>query len=116
MIGHPVFRASITGPGFATYRGPRGPSIVNAQSTPSSSRLAITASPRNPPRDELPCAVPSQPLDYFARPLPIESGGVHHHRAVISMPPHNRNDDAVPECPNASPPGRVHSLGVLPAQ
>src|SRR5438874_10040254 len=58
MIGHPVFRANITGPGLATYRGPRGPSMVNAQSKPSSKRRAITANPRSPPREELPCAVP----------------------------------------------------------
>src|ERR1700682_3643251 len=58
QIGQPVLRANITGPGLATYRGPRGPSIVNPQSTPCSKRLAITARPRSPPREELPWAVP----------------------------------------------------------
>lgn len=56
--GHPVFRASMTGPGLAMYRGPRGPSMVKPQSRPCSRRRAIIANPRKPPRVELPCAVP----------------------------------------------------------
>src|SRR6202521_1088965 len=58
-MGHPVFLASITGPGLAIYRGPRGPSIVNAQSSPSSSPRPNPTSPRSPPRDELPCPPPN---------------------------------------------------------
>ena len=115
--GHPVLRASITGPGLAIYRGPRGPSIVKAQSSPSLSRRAITASPRKPPRDELPCAVPKpEPFDHFARPLPVERGGVHHHDAAVPRPPRNRNDYPVPECKNASLVRRIGPLGMLPAQ
>src|SRR6266481_5311724 len=58
----------------------------------------------------------SQPLDHLARPLPIESRGVHHHRSVIAMPPNNRNNDAMPERPNAPLPRSVHALGMLPPE
>jgi len=59
MIGSLLRRANIAGPGFATNLGPRGPSIVNATSRPSSSRFDMITSASSPPLVELPCAVPN---------------------------------------------------------
>ena len=58
----------------------------------------------------------SQPLDHFACPLPVERRGVHHHHAVVSIPPHNRDYDPVPEGPDTLLLCRIHTLGMLPAQ
>jgi hypothetical protein len=49
-MGAPVARASSTGPGFATNRGPRGPSMVNATAQPCSSSLRMPSSARTAPR------------------------------------------------------------------
>jgi hypothetical protein len=56
----------------------------------------------------------SQPLDHFARPLPIECRRVHHHHAVIPVPPHNRNNNPVPERPDTLLLRRIHPLRMLP--
>src|SRR5436309_447933 len=58
----------------------------------------------------------SQPLNRLARPLPVERRRVHHHHAVVSVPPHNRENDAVPKRPDASLARSIHSLCMLPAQ
>src|SRR5580704_13778946 len=66
-MGAPVFRAKITGPGLATYRGPRGPSIVNAAVLPCPIFFAISTNPRIPPREELPCEEPYPSLSITRR-------------------------------------------------
>src|SRR6516162_6863010 len=87
--------------------------MVNAQSTPSSSRLAITASPSKPPRDELPCAVPNPS---HSMTLPVKRCGVHHHHSMMPMPPHNREDDTVPERPDNALARSVDFFRMLPAK
>ena len=57
----------------------------------------------------------SQPFDYLAGPLAIKGRGIHHHHAVVAVPPDNRNDNAVPERPDAALAAGVDALGVLPA-
>src|SRR5262249_8099050 len=58
----------------------------------------------------------SQPFDDLARPLSVESGGVHYHHPVIAPPPGNRNDDSMPKRPDASMSSGIHLLGMVPAQ
>ena len=58
MIGFPVFLASIIGPLLASYRGPRGPSTVNAIANPAFIYRIISTSPRTPPRLDEPRTVP----------------------------------------------------------
>src|SRR5208283_2113907 len=49
-MGRELVRASSTGPGLATYFGPRGPSIVKATGRPFSKWLFRPSKPRAPPR------------------------------------------------------------------
>src|SRR5258708_3046301 len=79
---------------------------------PPHPRQSAQSAPRRPPLRR----PKSQPLDHLARPLAIESRRVHHHRAMISVPPHNRNNHAMPERPNAPLPRSVHALRMLPAE
>src|SRR5258708_24714979 len=58
----------------------------------------------------------SQPLNHFACPLPVECRRIHHHHAVIPVPPHNRNDDPVPERPDTLFLCRIHTLLMMPTQ
>lgn len=58
----------------------------------------------------------AQPFDDFAGPLAVEGRGVHYNYAVIAVPPNNRNDDAMPEGPDAALACGVDALGVLPAE
>src|SRR5437016_4740781 len=58
----------------------------------------------------------SQPLNHFARPLPVERRRVHHYHAVVSVPPHNRENDSVPKRPDASLARSMHPFRMLPAQ
>jgi len=44
----------------------------------------------------------AEPFDHLASPLTVEGRGVHDHDAVIAMPPDNRDDDAMPEGPDAA--------------
>lgn len=57
----------------------------------------------------------AQPLDDFARPLAVEGGGVHNHNAVMTMPPNDGNDNAVPKRPDDALAGGVDALRVLPS-
>jgi len=58
----------------------------------------------------------TEPLDHFARPLPIERGRIHHHDAAVARPPRDWNDHPVPERKDAALARRVGPLGMLPAQ
>src|SRR6266496_4925946 len=48
-MGAPVLRESTTGPGFATYRGPLGPSMVKATVQPCSNSRFIPSKARTAP-------------------------------------------------------------------
>ena len=50
-IAAPVFLAKITGPCLATYRGPRGPSMVKATSRPARKSRTMVPRARIPPRE-----------------------------------------------------------------
>ena len=54
--GNPCARAKIAGPGLATNRGPRGPSMVNRSVVTLRKHLRRQPMPRKPPRVELPGA------------------------------------------------------------
>ena len=58
-IGLPVFLASASGPGFTSYRGPRGPSTVNAIGNPRRMYLIASTSAFTPPRLDDPRIVPN---------------------------------------------------------
>src|SRR4029077_15254375 len=62
IIGSPVFLANKTGPGLASYLGPRGPSTVNAVGRPARITLIIPTTAPLPPRDDEPRATPNPNL------------------------------------------------------
>jgi len=66
-------------------------------------------------RTTLRCTEP-EPFNDLARPLAVEGRGIHHDHALIAVPPDNRNDNAVPERPDAAFARGVDALGVLPAE
>src|SRR5271156_6137047 len=57
----------------------------------------------------------AEPLDDFACPLAVERGGIHDHNTVVSIPPDDGNDHAMPERPDDLFLGGIDALGVLPA-
>ena len=80
------------------YRGPRGPSIVNATWCPSSSCFAISVRPSTAPRGLAALrGAEAEALDHAARPLPIEIHRVQHHDAAISPDPYRGENTAMPE-------------------
>src|SRR5579884_3576865 len=112
MMGFPVMRASMTGPGLATKRGPRGPSMVKATSWPSASRQPAQAAAAGASlRGE-----EAEAFDDAARSLPVEVGRVQHDHLTPAPPPDGRKDGAVPEGCNHRPLLAVRAPVVLVAE
>src|SRR5580693_9981491 len=57
----------------------------------------------------------AEPLDDFACPLAVERGGIHDYNTVVSVPPDDRNDHAMPERPDDLFLRGVNAFSVLPA-